>query len=80
MLVLAVLVKVAVGDTFAMAAMIAAYQRETADMEPDPAVVAKLEQVSGKFRELKQRAMAEVQRRMARVPGPAEGEQSTDAV
>lgn len=66
--------------TFAMAAMIAAYQRETADMEPDPAVVAKLEQVSGKFRELKQRAMAEVQRRMARVPGPAEGEQSTDAV
>jgi hypothetical protein len=43
-------------------------------------ISSKLEQVSGKFRELKQRAMAEVQRRMARLPGPAEGEQSTDAV
>jgi hypothetical protein len=43
-------------------------------------ISSKLEQVSGKFRELKQWAMAEVQRRMARLPGPAEGEQSTDAV
>jgi hypothetical protein len=43
-------------------------------------ISSKLEQVSGKFRELKQRAMAEVQRRMARLPGPAEGEQSTGAV
>jgi hypothetical protein len=57
-LVLAFLIKVAVGDGFAMTAMIAAYQRETANLQPDPAMSAQLSQVSAKFVELKQRAMA----------------------
>jgi len=56
-LVLAYLIKAAVGDAFAMAAIIIAYQRETANLTPDPEMEARLEQVSVKFRELKQRAL-----------------------
>ncbi len=51
-LILAFLIKVAVGDSFAMIAMIAAYQRETAELQPDAEMVAKLEGVSDKFRNL----------------------------
>jgi hypothetical protein len=58
-LVLAYLVKVAIGDAFAMAAMISAYQRETQELEPDPAVTSKLEQISDRFRTLQQRALGE---------------------
>lgn len=59
-LLLAYSVKVALGDAFAMTAMIAAYQRETADMKPDPEMTAKLNQASDKFRELAQRAQEAV--------------------
>lgn len=59
-LVLAFLIKAAVGDAFAMTAMIAAYQRETMELEPDPAISAKLEGVSAKFGELKERAGEEL--------------------
>lgn len=52
LLVLAVLLKIAIGDTVAMTAMIASYQRETANLVPDPNVTAKLESVSTKFKEL----------------------------
>lgn len=55
-LFLAYVVKVALGDAFAMTAMIAAYQRETAGLTPDPEMVAKLNNASDKFRELAQRA------------------------
>jgi hypothetical protein len=55
-LILAWLVKVAIGDTFAMAAMISAYQRETDGLIPDPAMTARLEQISDKFRSLQERA------------------------
>ncbi len=55
-LILAWLIKVAIGDTFAMAAMIAAYQRETDGLTPDPAMTARLEQISDKFRSLQERA------------------------
>jgi hypothetical protein len=55
-LVFAYLVKVAIGDAFAMVAIIDAYHRETADMEPSPEMTARLEGVSEQFRELKQRA------------------------
>jgi len=71
--VLAYLVKAAVGDAFAMAAIVAAYQRETADLTPDPAMEARLEQLSDKFRELKQRAAEVVQPRMA-PPAPMAAE------
>lgn len=55
-LALAFLVKVAIGDAFAMTAMIASYHRETAGLEPDPKVTAQLEGVSEKFRDLQERA------------------------
>jgi hypothetical protein len=50
------LMKVAVGDAFAMTAIVAAYQRETAGLQPDPAMAARLDAVSDKFNEIKQRA------------------------
>lgn len=56
-LVLAWLVKVAIGDSFAMAAMIATYHRETQDLTPDPNMTARLDSLSDKFTELKERAM-----------------------
>jgi hypothetical protein len=59
-LVLAWLIKVAVGDTFAMSAMIATYHQETVGLEPDPAIVARLEQVSKRFRDLQARAKEEL--------------------
>lgn len=55
-LVLAYMIKVAIGDAFAMTAIIAAYQRETANLTPDPNMVAKLDSVSDKFKDLKRRA------------------------
>ena len=61
-MILAFLVKMALGDSFAMTAMIAAYQRATAGLEPDPQVTAKLEQVSKKFGDLQARAQEELSR------------------
>ncbi len=55
-LVLAFLIKIALGDAFAMTAIIAAYQRETLNLTPDPNMVAKLDSVSTQFQNLKQRA------------------------
>jgi hypothetical protein len=59
-LILGWLVKVAVGDTFAMAAIIATYYRETKELQPDPVVTAKLEGASDKFRTLQERATQEL--------------------
>ncbi|MAS32835.1 MAG: hypothetical protein CL610_02435 [Anaerolineaceae bacterium] len=61
-LILSYLIKTAVGDSFAMAAMIAAYHRETAGLQPNPEMTAKLDQVSDKFQELAQRAQEQVGR------------------
>jgi hypothetical protein len=55
-LLFAWLVKVAVGDAFAMTAIIAAYQRETAGKTPDPAMVDRLNGLSDKFGELMRKA------------------------
>lgn len=60
MLLLAWLIKVAVGDAFAIAAMLLAYHRSTADLKPDPNMTARLDQVSDKFQELRQRAQEAV--------------------
>jgi hypothetical protein len=49
--------KVALGDSFAMAAIIAAYQRVTAEKTPDPQMAAKLDSVSDAFRDLKDKAL-----------------------
>lgn len=56
-LILAFLVKVAVGDTLAMAAMVAAYYNETQNMTADQATVARLEELSDKFRQIKAKAI-----------------------
>lgn len=57
-LIFAFFVKVAIGDSFAMAAILAAYQRETKNLTPDPAMEAHLTQISDQFRDLKDRALA----------------------
>mgnify|MGYP005843349207 CR=1 FL=1 len=57
-LVLAWLVKVSVGDSFAMAAIIAAYYRETQSLTPDPEMSQNLEGITDKFKELKDKAEA----------------------
>jgi len=55
-LIFAWLVKVAVGDAFAMTAMVASYQDTTKDMTPNPEMSAQLSRVSDKFNEIKARA------------------------
>lgn len=57
-LLLSFLIKAAMGDAFAMIAMLATYQRETAGLTPDPVMEARLGQVTDKFGELKRRATA----------------------
>lgn len=59
-LFLAYLIKVSLGDAFAMVAIIATYQKETANLQPNPEMKAKLESISDKFRELQQHAMQEL--------------------
>ena len=56
--VLALLVKVALGDSFAMIAMVAAYHRSTRGLAPDPAMEARIESISDKFGEIRDRALA----------------------
>lgn len=58
-LLLSFFIKVAVGDSFAMIAMIASYHRETANLKPDPAMEARIAGISDKFGELKRRALGD---------------------
>lgn len=58
LLVLAYLIKVAVGESFAMAAIIAAYHREIQGLQPDPAIEQRLDSISADFRKLKERITA----------------------
>lgn len=58
--IMAVMIKLAVSDAFAMAATLLAYHRATEGLEPNPEWQAKLERVSGKFSELGQRAASAV--------------------
>ncbi|GAB1419974.1 hypothetical protein MASR2M15_00460 [Anaerolineales bacterium] len=50
------LIKVAIGDAFAMTAIIAAYHRETSDLKPDPQMAARLDGVSDRFKDLAKKA------------------------
>lgn len=56
LLLLAWVIKVAIGDAFAVAAILATYHAETAGKTPDPQMAAQLDQVSDKFGDLKRRA------------------------
>jgi hypothetical protein len=55
-LFLAWLTKIAIGDTFAIAAILATYQRTTSGVQPDAAMSDKLDGISEQFRDLKRRA------------------------
>lgn len=69
-LILSYLIKTAVGDSFAMAAMIAAYHQETESLQPNPEMTAKLDQLSGQFKELTKRAQEEIGRFTQHPPTP----------
>lgn len=73
LLLLAWVIKVAVGDAFAVAAMISTYHRETVGEIPDPQMAAKLDSISDAFGDLKQRAMDGFQNNsnnpMGKMPG-----------
>lgn len=56
LLILAWFVKVAIGDAFAVAAIISTYHRETQGKTPDPQMAAQLDSISDKFGDLKNRA------------------------
>ena len=57
------MLKLAISDAFAMAATLTAYHRTTAEMEPNPEWVAKIEGVSDKFRELGKKATEALRQR-----------------
>lgn len=65
------LMKVAVGDAFAMTAIIAAYQRETATLQPNPEMVSRLNGISDKFQEITQRAGEAFNQRKPTVTEPS---------
>jgi hypothetical protein len=54
------LVKVALGDSFAMTVMVAAYYHATEGLSPDPAMEVQLATMSDKFRDLRSRAAGAV--------------------
>jgi len=56
LLLFAWLIKVAIGDAFAVAAIITNYYEETKAMQPDAEMAARLDQVSDAFGDLKKRA------------------------
>lgn len=56
LLLLSWLIKVAIGDAFAVAAIISTYRRETLGKTPNPAMAAQLDRVTDKFSDLKRRA------------------------
>ncbi|MEM9955208.1 MAG: hypothetical protein AAF846_26610 [Chloroflexota bacterium] len=60
LLILAWLMKVAVGDTFAMTAIILTYHEETKGLEPNPEISNRLQGISDKFQELTERANEEI--------------------
>ena len=71
------MIKLAVADAFALAATLIAYHRATAELEPDPAWVSKLEGVSDKFRELGRKA-AEATRGTATLDNEVSNEPASD--
>ncbi|MDQ7026332.1 MAG: hypothetical protein Q9P01_16335 [Anaerolineae bacterium] len=71
LLLLSWLIKVAIGDAFAVAAIISTYRRETLGKTPDAEMAAQLDKVSDKFNDLKRRAQEKIK--------PTEKPESTEA-
>jgi hypothetical protein len=65
------MLKLAVSDSFSLAATLIAYHRSTAGMVPDPAWTAKLDSASDKFRELGQKAVQAVRPAAPAAPTPS---------
>lgn len=72
--IVAFCLKAALIDPFTVTALLQVYARETAGKTPDPAWTERLEKMSGKFRELAQKAREAVHR-----PSPAQPEPSVSA-
>ncbi|MGB7339721.1 MAG: hypothetical protein WBC91_12580 [Phototrophicaceae bacterium] len=68
MLFFAWIIKVAIGDAFAVAAIISTYHRETVGKTPDPQMAAQLDQISDKFGDLKRRAQESMTRSTPNIP------------
>ncbi len=68
---LAYLLKVALGDAFAMTVMVAAYHRETANLEPSAEITNRLDGLSDQFQELTKRAQEEANKFTQRQDQPA---------
>ena len=66
LLMLAWVLKVALGDAFVMAALINTYYHETKDLTPDPEMAARLDSVSDKFGDLARQAQDAVMGRAKR--------------
>lgn len=65
------MLKLAIADSFSLAATLLAYHRSTAGLTPDPEWTAKLDGMSDKFRELGQKATQAVKSRTGTTPQPA---------
>ncbi|MEM9951293.1 MAG: hypothetical protein AAF846_06830 [Chloroflexota bacterium] len=68
LLLFAWVIKVAVGDAFAVAAIISTYHRETVGKTPDPQMAAHLDQISDKFGDLKRRAQEAMTQQTPNIP------------
>jgi hypothetical protein len=68
-LILGILIKIAVGDSYAMIAMVAAYQRETAGLIPDQRVEKRIARASEQFRTIQEKALSVVPER-TETPAP----------
>ena len=78
-LVLGMLIKIAVGDSYAMIAMVAAYQRETSGLRPDPGVEKRIARASKEFRTIQEKALSVIPEREQRptpMPTPSDGSDS----
>ena len=65
------MLKLAMADAYALAAILPAYHRSTEGMEPDPEWQARLEQASDEFKELKQKAVEKVDQYRSMAPDNA---------
>lgn len=80
LLLFAWVIKVAIGDAFAMTAIIATYQRETANLQPDAAMASQLDAVSDKFKEIKQKASEGLNNMVNRKPATPASDTPPSAV
>ena len=77
---LAYLLKVALGDAYAMTVMVAAFHRETASLEPNAEMTARLDGLSDQFKELTKRAQQETDKFTRRNDQPPAADDGPPAI